>query len=198
MARARAPELFPLFRSRLQGELLAYVLTRPDTERTASEIAKAVDAPLSSVSRELDRLVGAGLLQQRSLGRARLVSANTDSPLLAPTTELVLHTFGPRFVIAEAFRDLQGADEAWIFGSWAARYSGRPGPPPADVDVLIVGRPDRSAMYEAAQRAEARLGIPVNTTVRSRRTWQDEPDAFVRRLRETPLIRVTPSGEAAA
>lgn len=198
MARAGAPELFPLFRSRLQGELLAYVLTRPDRERTASEIARAVDAPLSSVSRELDRLVRAGLLQERRLGRARLVSVNTHSLLLAPTTDLVLHTFGPRFVIAEEFRKLHGAEEVWIFGSWAARYSGRPGPPPADVDVLVVGRPDRSAMYDAAQRAEARLGTPVNTTVRSRRTWQDEPDGFVRRLREAPLVLTVPPGDGVA
>jgi DNA-binding transcriptional ArsR family regulator len=190
--------LFPLFRSQLQGELLAYVLTRPDRERTASEIAEAIDAPLSSVSRELDRLVRVALLDERRVGRARLVSANTDSPLLAPTTELVLHTFGPRIVIAEEFRDLRGSDQVWIFGSWAARYSSRPGPAPADVDVLIVGRPDRSAMYAAAQRAEARLGTPVNTTVRSRRTWHDEPDGFVSRLREAPLVRVAPSGEAAA
>jgi len=198
MAREAAPALFPLFRSRLQGELLAHVLMSPDRERTASEIAEAVNAPLSSVSRELDRLVSAGLLKERRLGRARLIGVNADAPVVAPTTELVLHTFGPRLVVAEEFHDLAGADEVWIFGSWAARYAGRTGPPPADVDVLVVGRPDRSAMYDAAQRAETRLGKPVNTTVRSRHTWHDEPDNFVEGLRGGPLLRVTPTDKAVA
>src|SRR5215207_1721022 len=190
MPRAQAPELFPLFRSRLQGEILAYVLMSPEDERTASEIAHAVAAPLPSVSRELDRLVRAGLLRERRLGRARLVQANPDAPTLAPVTELVLYTFGPPYVLAEEFADLPGADEVYIFGSWAARYAGHPGPPPADVDVLVIGRPDRSAMYDAAQRAETRLGRPVNTTVRNRRTWREEPNGFIDQVRAGPLVPV--------
>jgi DNA-binding transcriptional ArsR family regulator len=197
VARAKAPELYPLFRSALQGELLAYVLLSPDRERTASEIADAVDAPLSSVSRELDRLVRAGLLTERRLGRARLVTVNTEAPLLAATTEVALHTFGPRFVIAREFDSLAGADEVWIFGSWAARYGGQPGPPPGDIDVLVVGRPDRSLVYEAAQRAEMAIGKPVNVTIRSRRTWLEEPDRFVEQLRDGPLVRVSAPTEAA-
>lgn len=195
MARATAPELFPLFRSRLQGELLAYVLMNRDRERTAGEIAGAIAAPLSSATRELDRLVRAGVLTERRVGRARLIRANSEAPILGPVTELVMHTFGPRFVIQDEFERVPGADEIWIFGSWAARYAGEPGPPPADVDVLVVGRPDRSEMYEAAQRAEKRLGKPVNTSVRSTRTWRDEPDPFVARLRSGALVRVTPSAK---
>jgi DNA-binding MarR family transcriptional regulator len=61
MARAKAPELFPLFRSRTQGELLAYVLMSPGRERTAGDIAAAIGAPLSTISVELDRLVRAGV-----------------------------------------------------------------------------------------------------------------------------------------
>lgn len=190
MARARPAELFPLFRSELQGKLLAYVLMSPDRERTASEIASSVDAPLSSVSRELDRLARAGLLTDRHLGRTRLVRANPDAPLLRAATELALHTFGPQFVIADEFDDLPGADEIWIFGSWAARYSGQPGAPPGDIDVLVVGRPDRASMYDAADRAESRIGKPVNVTVRARRIWHDEPDRFVEQLRDGPLVPV--------
>jgi DNA-binding transcriptional ArsR family regulator len=190
MARAKAPELFPLFRSRTQGELLAYVLMSPVRERTAGDIAAAIGAPLSTISVELDRLVRAGVLRERRLGRTRLITANPDAPTVGPLTELVLQIFGPRFVIKDEFRGLPGAEEVWIFGSWAARYGGEPGPPTADIDVLVVGRPDRAAMYEAAQRAEVRLGKPVNTTVRGARAWRDEPDSLVEQLREGPLVPI--------
>jgi predicted nucleotidyltransferase len=52
-----------------------------------------------------------------------------------------------------------------IFGSWAVRYQGERGRPPHDVDVLVVGSPDRLAMYAAAQHAESRLGRQVNPVV---------------------------------
>jgi hypothetical protein len=191
MARAQAPELFPLFRSRTQGELLAYVLMSPGRERPAGEIAAAIGAPLSTISVELDRLVRAGVFSERRLGRTRLITANPDAPTVGPLTELVLQIFGPRFVIEDEFRGVPGAEEVWIFGSWAARYGGEPGPPPVDIDVLVVGRPDRAAMYEAAQRAEVRLGKPVNTTVRNARVWLDEPDTLVEQLRDGPLVPVT-------
>jgi DNA-binding transcriptional ArsR family regulator len=190
MARARAPELFPVFRSRTQGELLAYVLMNPGSERPAGEIAAAIGAPLSTISVELDRLVRAGVLSERRVGRARLITTNPNAPTLRPLTELVLQTFGPRFIIEDEFRGLPGAEEIWIFGSWAARYAGEPGPPPVDVDILVVGRPDRAAMYEAAQRAEVRLGKPVNTTVRSVQAWRNEPDNLVAQLREGRLVPV--------
>jgi hypothetical protein len=35
-----------------------------------------------------------------------------------------------------------------IFGSWAARYLQTPGPPPHDLDVLVVGRPARGSVYD--------------------------------------------------
>jgi predicted nucleotidyltransferase len=162
----------------------------PGRERPAGEIAAAIGAPLSTVSAELDRLVRAGVLSERRLGRARLITANPDAPTLGPLTEIVLQIFGPRFVIEDEFSDLRGAEEIWIFGSWAARYAGEPGPPPTDIDVLVVGHPDRAAMYEAAERAEGRLGKPVNTTVRSARAWRHEPDIFVEQLREGPLMAV--------
>jgi hypothetical protein len=66
-----------------------------------------------------------------------------------------------------------------IHGSWARRYRDEPGPEPADIDVMVIGRPDREAVYAAADRATERLGIPVNTTVRSPQAWAQGSDAHV-------------------
>ena len=54
----------------------------------------------------------------------------------------------------------------YIFGSLAARYLGDPGETPHDIDVLVVGdKVSRLQVSAAAQRAEARLRIPVQTVV---------------------------------
>jgi hypothetical protein len=77
----------------------------------------------------------------------------------------------------------------------AARYEGQTGPAPNVVDVLVLGRPDRDDVYDAAQRAEHRLGLPVNTTIRRTTDWERADDPFARQLKSSELVTVvTASG----
>ena len=54
-------------------------------------------------------------------------------------------------VVHEDEERLPGIDALYLFGSWAARYSGVEGQAPGDVDVLVVGHPDRDDVYDAAK-----------------------------------------------
>jgi hypothetical protein len=47
------------------------------------------------------------------------------SPLTAPLTELLLRSFGPRQVLADEPANVTGIENAYLFGSWAARYAGQ-------------------------------------------------------------------------
>jgi hypothetical protein len=58
-----------------------------------------------------------------------------------------------------------------IYGSWAARYEGIAGRAPQDVDVLVIGDVPRRDLYEAAERSEERLRLPVNPLPCSRPRW---------------------------
>ncbi len=102
--------------------------------------------------------------------------------------ELVSLAFGPQFVVGEEFHDL-GAIAVTIYGSWAARYAGTAGPAPNDVDVLVIGDVPRRDMYEAAERAEQRLGLPVNPALCSRERWLTEADPLIQQVRTSPLVR---------
>lgn len=65
---------------------------------------------------------------------------------------------------------VQGIAEAYVYGSWAARYEGRAGPwPVGDIDVLILGDPDRDQLYTALSDVEKRRGRPVQATIRGTR-----------------------------
>lgn len=185
-----APPLLPLFRSRLQGDLLAALLLVPDAEHTLTDLARRTGASLAAVQREVERLEGAGLLRSRRVGPARLVRADPGSPAVAPLTDLVALSFGPVQILAEEFDGVAGIDELDVFGSWAARYQGERGRPPSDVDVLAVGAPDRDAAYDAARRAEERIGLPVNVTVVSPARWAAGEDGFVRKVRSGARVPV--------
>ncbi len=187
--RSDAPALLPILRSRHLAEVLALVVLHPDTEYSLTDLAGALGIPLTTVQREVTRLSAAGLIGERRVGRARLVSANPASRYARPLAELVTLAFGPHLVIGEEFRPLYAIAVA-IYGSWAARYEGIAGPAPHDVDVLVIGEAARRDLYEAAERAEERLGLPVNPILSSPARWIAAADPLIQQIRSTPVVWV--------
>ena len=189
MQRASAPPLLPLLRSRLQAEVLTLVLLNPEQEWSLTSLASRTGVSVSSVQREITRAEQAGVVSSRRLGNLRLVKA-ANSPLTAPLAELLLRSFGPRQVLAEELEGVAGIEKAYLFGSWAARYVGEAGRPPADLDVLVIGAPDRDELDDAAQRAEGRLAREVNVTIRSSAWWREGTDGFHVDVTRRPLVPV--------
>jgi len=189
------PPLLPLLRSRLQADLLTLLLLNPGREWTLTELAGRVGASVSSAQREVTRAEQAGIVESRRLGNTRLVKV-APSPLTGPLTDLLIRSFGPKQVIAEELADVAGVTEAYLFGSWAARYAGHEGRPPLDVDVLVIGEADSDAVDDAAQRARDRLGREVNITIRSARWWKFGADGFRAEISRRPLISVFETANA--
>ncbi len=195
--RSDAPPLLPIFRSQHQAVLLAWLLMHPESEYTLTELSQRLSVPLTTVQREAGRLVGAGLLLDRTLGRARLLRANTGHRATQPLTTLLEMSFGPQVVVAEEFA-IPGAERVLIFGSWAERFLGRVGEAPRDVDVIVLGNPVRADVYDAADRAQARIGVPVNPVVRTVEQWDTASDPLVAQIRASAIVDVTagPGGGA--
>ncbi|MGQ0825475.1 MAG: ArsR family transcriptional regulator [Actinomycetota bacterium] len=188
--------LLPLLRSRLQAEVLAAVLLDPDREWSLTELAELVGASVATVQREIKRAEGAGVVRSRKQGNTRLVRADPDGDLTAPLAELLLRSFGPRHVLADALRDVPGIDAAYLFGSWAARYEGERGPAPHDIDVLVIGQPDRDALDGATSAAERRLARRVDVTVRRRSWWDNGDDSFRKEVASRPMVEIVAAGDA--
>lgn len=186
---AKPPPLLPLLRSRLQAELLTLILLTPDREWTLSELANRVGGSLSSALREVVRAEGTGVITSRRVGNSRVVTA-AESPLTGPLRELLLRSFGPRQVLAEELSEIEGIQDAYLFGSWAARYAGQEGRAPMDIDVLVIGQPDRDDLDDAAQRAGSKLAREVNITIRSPQWWRHGDDAFHAEVTRRPLVPI--------
>ena len=191
--RTTAPPLLAIFRSQLQGELLARVLLGDDRP-TISDLARDLGAPVATVHREVVRLEDAGLISTGRVGRARTVAADETNPAINPLRELVTIAFGPKTVIAAAFADVANVHDLLIFGDWAARYQGEPGPRPGPVELLVVGTPDRAAVEHAATTAAKQLGRPVTPTVVSAQRWAEARQPFLQQLARGPLVRAMPAG----
>lgn len=156
-----------------------------------SELAEELEISVSTVTREVHRAEQTGVVVIRPVGRAKVVRADPDNLLTRPLTELLLLAFGPATVVAEELSDIDDIEEAYIFGSWAARYMGDPGPSPRDLDVLVIGNPNRDVVYAAADRIERRVARPAQLTIRSPAQWNDSgEDPFLREVRQRPLLPI--------
>ncbi len=196
--RSVAPALLPIFRSQHQAELLSRLFLTPG-EVPMTDLARDLDIPLTTLHREAERLEEAGLLTSRRVGRTRLLRANPQHPAARPLTELLTVTFGPEQVIAEEFAQL-GADRVIIFGSWARRLAGEPGIFPNNLDVLVVGDDQiHDAARRAADAAQTRLGLEINTSQRTPAQWQHTSnDPLVADIREHPFTQVIGTESEAA
>ena len=189
--RTAAPTSLPLFRSEGQARLLTHIYlsySRPDAP--LAEIARELDLDPGGVAREASRLEDAGLITSTRVGRQRHLRANTDSPYYEPLRELLARAYGPPRLIARALAAFADVEQAVIYGSWAARYVGETGPLPNDIDVLVVGTPDRRGLARAARELTEQLGLEVDPHVVSPDDYDRGATGFIRTVKEGPTVAI--------
>ena len=191
-----APALLPILRSDAVGSILARLYLSPQRRWTLSNLAAAADVSLPTATREVTRMVSAGLLLEERIGKTRQVRVNRAARLYEPMRQIIILTYGPLPVLEAELRGIDAIREAFIYGSWAARHQGVEGPEPNDVDVLVVGDPDPDDLFDAAERARKRLHREVNIRAVGPATWEDpEPtDPFLRHVRANPLVALNLGG----
>lgn len=190
--RTAPPPLLPLLRSQVQGELLALLFLHPDREYSLTDVAREIGSSVKAVHQEASRLVDAGLVTDSRRGNVRLLRAATDNPVARALTDLLAVTYGPLPVLTDLLGNVDGVEQAFIYGSWAARYQGQAGPIPVDIDVLVVGTADPDELQECAEVASNRLGRTVDIRRVRSKIWRaaKSSDPFLASIRSRPLCEI--------
>ena len=173
--------------------MLAHLLGDPDVEASLTDLASLLGVPVSSVHREVDRAETAGLVTSRKIGNTRLVRANTASLYFAGLADVLVKAFGPPQVLAEALSGIGDIDAAYIYGSWATALHSvgtAVGRPVGDIDVLILGSPDRDELYATLSAAEMALGRPVQVAVRPAGWLSRGRGSFHATVTQRPLVEI--------
>ena len=186
--RTEAPLLAPIFRSDGQARLLSTLLLTGD-ELSVTDLASRAGLAYPTAHREVARLLDAGILSERQVGRSRLIRANRDSPLVEPLREILTVVTGPVVTLSEELARIDGIEFAFLYGSFAARMLGDAGPAPHDIDVMVLGEPDVDAVYEACARTEAVVHRPVNPTILTAEEFS-VPSGFLDDVRGGPVVAV--------
>lgn len=181
--------LAPVLRSETQARLLAALLLQPGREASIADLARETGADSGNLHAEVERLVTAGILADRRVGRTRLLRA-ADSPLNRPLANLLELAYGPKPALEAALRGAPGVQKAFIGGSWAARYNGANGPFPHDIDVIIVGTPDRDEVTDIVVNTLNQMGHDGQVIFRSPSAWKAANDAFTRTAKAASLVEL--------
>jgi predicted nucleotidyltransferase len=134
----------------------------------------------------------AGLIRSSTSGNAKILRPEARSTIHDEVAGIVLKSYGPAVRLADLLHDASGVRAAYIFGSWAARYSGERGPDPGDIDVLVVVDEHASpAALEDALAAEgAALGREVSVVFATGAEWANASSPFLRTLKSRPLLQL--------
>jgi len=181
--------LTPFVRSDAVGAILAEVFLHPGDEFTLADLARRTGAAGGVVHKEVSRLVEAGVLADRREGRNRLVRVNEAHLLYGPMSEIIAAAYGPVPVLRDLFGHVTGVQEAFIYGSWAARRAGQAGGFPRDVDVLAIGDLALDDLIAIQAEARERLGLDVNIHRTTPNAWADRAaNPFLAEVASRPLV----------
>lgn len=188
--RTVAPSLVPLFRSEMQLRLLALLLLQPERRWTLQELAGTLDAPASSVHRELGRCEASGIVVRDASARPHRFRAATEDSFYEPLVLLLRRSVGVEEGLRAVLSDRPDVLAAVIHGSWASD-SRRPD---SDVDVLVVGDADLRDVRRQLRPIGKSVGRTIDLTVLAPDEFQRlvrDGSSFAQRLLEastTPLV----------
>ena len=167
------------------------LLADPDQELGLTRISERVGVPYPSVHREVERAEAAGLVTSRKIGRTRLVRANVDSPYFSSLADLLIKAFGVPSALSAALLHVDGIARALLFGSWAAGYCGDAlDRPVGDLDLLVLGEPDRDELYVAVSEVEDKLGREVQVAIRPSDWLENGSGAFHANVTARPTVEL--------
>ena len=170
-----------------RGAVLALLFSHSGEQFYLRQIARETGCSPGALQRELNLLLGAGLVIRKRQGHQTYYQVNTESPVFEELKGLVAKTVGLNSILRSSLVHLSDRIRfAMIFGSLARGAESSS----SDVDILIVGDVLFSEVIEAFQEAQRELRREINPVVYSESEFLDRLESdhyFVSRVVDAPL-----------
>jgi DNA-binding MarR family transcriptional regulator len=180
--------LSPILRSDTQGMILAQLFMNPGDDFSISELARQASTSAPTAMREVERLLESQLVVQRTIGRARLIQVNTKHELHDAIRKIVAFSYGPAAVLPAALYGIEGLEQAFLYGNYAAYLKREQTSDSPEIDLLLVGYMNRIDASNAAKRVESYLDRSVNVKFIGSQEWETESSDFVVDVKKRPMF----------
>lgn len=179
--------------SEYRRKVLALLLLHPDERYHQREIARLTDTISGTLSRELSKMVEAGVLLKESVGNQMQYRANQDCAIFAELVSILRKTDGLPETIAQALLPFSDRIKAaFIFGSTASGKATAD----SDIDLMVIGDVTFSELVTALYSVQENLRREINPKQYAEQEWFQlltEQSGFVRDLLAKPKLFVTGS-----
>lgn len=175
--------------TKTQQRVLGLLYGKPDKSFYTNEIMRWADMGRGTVTRELEKLAGAGLVVMSKEGNQQYYQANTDNPIFDELVSIARKTFGVADVIRDTLKPLgEQVLSAFIYGSVAKGEATAK----SDIDLLVISDSLAYAdLMACLMAAEEILSRPINPAVyeltQFKQKWQED-NAFISKVMEQPKI----------
>jgi predicted nucleotidyltransferase len=185
-----------LFSSRVRAKIISTMFLSPGTGHSAWDISQSQQERYSAVWRELNRLERVGILVSEQRGRSKIFSVDTTCPIAPELRAIVLKTEGVGKAIRIMLAEVDGVQEAYIFGSFASGTADSD----SDLDLMIIGDVKLESVARLVFQAEKELNRPVNYLLFTEAEWHKKiwsKDPFAMNVIDSPRIILVGANNAA-
>ncbi len=177
--------------TKTQQRVLGLLYGKPDKSFYTNEIMRWAAIGRGTISRELDRLVSAGLLSVSREGNQNHYQANQDNPVYNELLGIVRKTFGVADVIRQALKPLDPQIQlAFVYGSVAKSTEAKS----SDIDLMLVGELlEYADVMEMLLPLEESLQRPINPTIYETTDFVeklDQNNSFLVRVMEQQKLMI--------
>ncbi|MBI4431330.1 MAG: nucleotidyltransferase domain-containing protein [Candidatus Omnitrophica bacterium] len=154
-------QLLSFISSQLRRKVLTYFFTHPDEKFYIRETASLLGVDAGNLSKELKRLSAEGLFKTEQKGRIRFYYLNSGYPLFRELKEIIFKSEGLESRLRDLVNTFPEIKTALIYGSYA-KGEERAG---SDVDLILVGTPNRNRLTSKIRVLEDQFGREINFTL---------------------------------
>ncbi len=180
--------------TKTQQRVLALLYGKPDQSVYLNEIVRLAGVGKGAVSRELAKLVNAGLLSVEKQGNQNHYQANADNPIYSELKQIVQKSFGVVDVVKASLSPLlKQLELAFIYGSMAKDSAHAK----SDIDLMLVGDAlSYSEVMGLLDTAEQQLARSINPTLLTLVEFEkklNDGQSFLTRVVEQPKLWIKES-----
>ena len=128
-----------------------------------------------------------GLFIKELVGNLTFYYLNQSHPLYPELKSIISKTIGIEALLQESLKKVVGIQTAFIYGSYAqGKEHGN-----SDIDLFILGKPNKDMLTKKISELEKKIGREVNTVFYSKETFKKkkkEHNSFIDSISKNPKI----------
>lgn len=174
-------------KSKIRRALLALFFTNKNKQYYLRQLQRVLGYSAGSIRRELLKFQKDNLFETNQTGNLVYYSLNLKHPLFNELKNIVSKTVGVEGLLKKMLLSINKIKLAFIYGSFAngtEKFS-------SDIDIMVIGNPDSSILYEKIGELENKLKREINPTIYSLKEFRikkKEENGFIKDLLGNPKI----------